>query len=266
MNKKLGFIGSGNMGSAMIGGILSSKTLTADDMYVSDLFEPSLEKVSKQFGVNTSTDNKYVAKQCNIIILSVKPKLYKTVIADIKDAIADDAIVVTIAPGQTIDMVTKMFGKEMKIVRTMPNTPAMVLEGMTAMCHNSLVSKEEFEFIKSIFESFGKVYEVQESLMNTVTGVSGSGPAYVYMFIEAMADSAVALGMTRDQAYTFAAQTVLGAAKMVIETGMHPAVLKDMVCSPGGTTIAAVNALEENGMRNAVIKAVAAAANKSATA
>ncbi len=156
-----------------------------------------------------------------------------------------------------------MFGKRIKIVRVMPNTPALVGEGMAAICPNDLVSKEETEEVISIFESFGKAEIVEEKLMDSVTAVSGSSPAYVYMFIEAMADAAVLEGMPRDKAYKFAAQAVLGSAKMVLETGMHPGALKDMVCSPGGTTIKAVATLEKHGFRNAIIEAMRDCAIKS---
>lgn len=262
--KKLGFIGGGNMGSAMIGGILDSGVLTAENIYVADLYQPSLDRVKDKYGVNVTKDNKVVAENCDIIVLSVKPNLYPIVIEGIKDTVKKDVIIITIAPGQKLESVKEMFGKEIKIVRTMPNTPAMVLEGMTAVCPNKLVSEEELQFVEKILQSYSRTERVGEYLMDTVTGVSGSSPAYVYMFIEALADGAVVMGMPRPQAYKFAAQAVLGSAKMVLETGMHPGALKDMVCSPGGTTIAAVAKLEEEGFRSSVIKAVVAAAEKSA--
>ena len=172
-------------------------------------------------------------------------------------------MIVMIAAGQTIAVNEARFGRNIKIVRAMPNTPALVGEGMAALCANSYVTGEEKDEVREIFESFGKAEFVAENMMDVVAGVSGSSPAYVYMFIEALADGAVLQGMPRQQAYTFAAQAVLGSARMVLETGMHPGALKDMVCSPGGTTIEAVASLEQDGLRAAVIRAVDVCTEKS---
>ena len=174
-----------------------------------------------------------------------------------------DQLVITIAPGKTLSWLEAQFGKKVKIVRTMPNTPALVGEGMTAACVNQYVTEEEKEYALRILSSFGKVELVPEHLIDAVVVVSGSAPAYVFMFIEAMADAAVAEGMPRAQAYAFAAQAVYGSAKMVLETGKHPGELKDMVCSPAGTTIEAVRVLEEKGFRSAVIEAMRACADVS---
>ncbi|MDU6878717.1 pyrroline-5-carboxylate reductase [Clostridium tepidum] len=263
MNKIIGFIGAGNMGQTMVGGIVSSKLIIAQDIIISDLNEEKLKIVREKFSVRVTTDSNELAKEADILVLAVKPNLYPIVIKDIKDSIKKEAIVVTIAAGKTLNDTETMFGKRIKIVRAMPNTPALVGEGMSAICPNDLVSKEEIKEVINIFESFGKAEIVEEKLMDAVTSVSGSSPAYVYMFIEAMADAAVLEGMPRDKAYKFAAQAVLGSAKMVLETGMHPGVLKDMVCSPGGTTIKAVSTLEKHGFRNAIIEAVKDCATKS---
>ncbi len=264
MNKKIGFIGGGNMGSAMIGGIIGAGVFKPENLYVSALHEQGLKKIKEKYAVNVSTDNNVVAKECDIIVLSVKPNLYRIVIEEIKDKVKENVIIITIAPGQKLEAVKAMFGREIKIVRTMPNTPALVQEGMTAVCANNLVTEEELEFVENILKGYSRTERIEEYLMDAVVGVSGSSPAYVYMFIEALADGAVMQGMAREKAYTFAAQAVLGSAKMVLETGMHPGTLKDMVCSPGGTTIAAVAKLEEDGFRSAVINAVNVAAEKSA--
>lgn len=263
MNKTIGFIGAGNMGQAMIGGIVSSKLTMPENIIVSDLSDDNLLKARENFGVKTTKKNIDAAKDSDILVLSVKPNIYSIVINEIKDFVKDDVIIVTIAAGKALKNTEELFGKKIKIVRVMPNTPALVGEGMAAICANELVSKEEIKEITNIFESFGKAEVVEEKLMDVVTSVSGSSPAYVYMFIEAMADAAVLDGMPRNQAYKFAAQAVLGSAKMVLETGSHPAVLKDMVCSPGGTTIEAVATLEEEGFRNAVIKAMRSCTEKS---
>ena len=263
MNKTIGFIGCGNMGLAMIGGILKANLVTPSSIIVSDLNEKSLADASQTYGIKSTTDNNEVAKVSDIIVLSVKPNLYPTVVKQIKDQIKEDVIVITIAAGKSIKGTEDMFGKKLKIVRVMPNTPALVGEGMAAICPSEMVSKTELSDIVNIFESFGKSEIVNEKLMDVVTAVSGSSPAFVYMFIESMADAAVLDGMPRNQAYTFAAQAVLGSAKMVLETGKHPGALKDMVCSPGGTTIEGVAVLEEKGFRNAVISAVRKTTQKS---
>jgi len=255
---KLGFIGTGNMASAIMGGIIKNNVIPAEEIIGADLFAPGRERAQKEYGINVTADNKEVASKAETIILSVKPQFYASVIADIKDVVTDNQIIITIAPGKTLAWLAEQFGKEVKIVRTMPNTPAMVGEGMTAATPNEHVTKEELDYACKILSAFGKVEVVTEHMMDAVVAVSGSSPAYVFMFIEAMADAAVAEGMPRAQAYKFAAQAVLGSAKMVLETGKHPGELKDMVCSPAGTTIEAVGVLEEHGFRSAVIDAMKA--------
>lgn len=263
MNKKIGFIGSGNMGGAMIGGIIKANLTKKENIYVSDINEASLARVKETYGVNVTTDNAELASVCDILVLAVKPFLYPIVIKGIKDVVKSDVIIVVIAAGQSSQTVQSLFERDIKIVKTMPNTPALVGEGMAAISPSKNVSKEETAEIVEIFNSFGKSEIVAEHLMDAVTAVSGSSPAYVYMFIEAMADAAVVEGMPRDTAYKFAAQAVLGSAQMVLETGKHPGELKDMVCSPGGTTIAAVAKLEETGFRTSVMQAMKACADKS---
>lgn len=263
MNKIIGFIGCGNMGQAMIGGIIKANIVSPENIIVADLNEKSLKTTADAYGVKITTDNNDVAKAADIIILSVKPNLYPVVIEGIKNNVKENVVIVTIAAGKSIESTELSFGRKLKVVRVMPNTPALVGEGMAALCPNERVTAEEKDEIVSIFESFGKAEIVSEKLMDVVTSVSGSSPAYVYMFIEAMADAAVLDGMPRNQAYKFAAQAVLGAAKMVLSTGKHPGDLKDMVCSPGGTTIEAVATLEEKGLRNAVISAMRKCTEKS---
>ncbi|MBU5591496.1 pyrroline-5-carboxylate reductase [Clostridium sp. MSJ-4] len=263
MKKTIGFIGCGNMGLAMVGGIIKSNIVSPSDIIVADLNEKSLKAANDKYGINTTTDNSKVAQTSDILILSVKPELYPIVINQIKNQVKENVIIVTIAAGKDIKGTEEMFERKLKVVRVMPNTPALVGEGMSALCPNEMITDEELKDIVAIFESFGKAEIVKENLMDVVTSVSGSAPAYVYMFIEAMADAAVLNGMPRNQAYKFAAQAVLGSAKMVLETGMHPGALKDMVCSPGGTTIEAVATLEEKGLRTAVISAMRSCTKKS---
>ena len=251
---KIGFIGCGNMGGAMIKGILSSGICAPEDIMASDRSASLLEAKKKELSILVSEDNKETARFAGILFLSVKPQFYEEVIEDIKGSVNKDGIIVTIAPGKTLSWTEEKFGQALKIIRMMPNTPAMVGEGMIGICHNERVSAEELESVRNICSGFARTEVLPENLMDVVTAVSGSSPAYVFMFIEAMADAAVAGGMPRDKAYIFAAQAVLGSAKMVLETGKHPGELKDMVCSPAGTTIQAVRVLEEKGFRSAVIE------------
>ena len=253
---KLGFIGTGNMASAIMGGIIGKNIIPAEEIIGADLFAPGRERVKVQFGINVTDSNKEVVDNAEVIILSVKPQFYEDVINQIKGDIKENQIVITIAPVKTLAWLAEKFGKDVKIVRTMPNTPAMVGEGMTAMCPNEHLTEEEVAYVKSLLESFSRVEIVAERLMDVVVSVSGSSPAYVFMMIEAMADAAVSGGMPRPQAYQFAAQAVLGSAKMVLDTGKHPGELKDMVCSPAGTTIEAVRTLEELGFRSSIIEAM----------
>lgn len=259
----LGFIGAGNMGYAMLKGasnVMEKKKLTYTDVNLS-----LLEKIKSETGIEFVSSNKELVASVKYVVLAVKPQFLDGVLEEIKDSVTENHIVISIAPGITIDHYKKYFGEKVKIVRAMPNTPALVNEGMTGICFsNDPFTEEEKCMVYSFFDSFGKYEEVAENLMNAVTCASGSSPAYVYMFIEALADGAVKYGIPRDKAYVFAAQTVLGSAKMVLETKEHPGKLKDMVCSPGGTTIAAVSALEEYGFRSSIIKATDACYEKSA--
>mgnify|MGYP000506839824 CR=1 FL=1 len=251
-----GFIGVGNMGFALLKACYN--TFGKDEIVY---YDPSAEKcleVSKQFNIYAENNNKSVVKKCRFIVLAVKPQFLSDVLNEIKDSISDQ-IIISIVAGVNIKSIQLRIGYPVRIVRAMPNTPALIFKGITGICYSSdNFSEEEKAVIDRFFNSFGKYEVFDESLMNAVTCASGSSPAYVYIFIEALADSAVALGIPRDKAYTLAAQTVLGAAAMILETGEHPAALKDKVCSPGGTTIAAVKALEEHGFRNAVMKATEA--------
>ncbi len=186
---KLGFIGTGNMASAIMGGIIKNNVIPAEEIIGADLFAPGRERAQKEYGINVTADNKEVAQKAETIILSVKPQFYESVIADIKDVVTDKQIIITIAPGKTLAWLAEQFGKDVKIVRTMPNTPAMVGEGMTAVCPNEHLTEDEIAYVKSLLESFSRAEIVPERLMDVVTAVSGSSPAYVFMLIEAMADA-----------------------------------------------------------------------------
>ncbi len=250
------------MASAIIGGLLSSGIAGKNQIVATAKTEKTVASLQERFGIRATQDNREAAKQADILFLAVKPHLLAEVIAEVKDDVKD-ALVISIAAGKSIAAIEGLFGRELKLLRAMPNTPALIGESMSALCANSQVTEAELAQAVAIFESFGKCEVVPEGLMDAVVGVSGSSPAYVYLFLEAMADAAVADGMPRAQAYKFAAQSVLGSAKMVLETGTHPGALKDAVCSPGGTTIEAVAVLEEKGLRDAVISAQRACVRKS---
>ena len=231
MEKKIGFIGCGNMGKAILGGLIASGQVLPGQIWV---YTPSPDKVAAlrdEFGINAAQSPQEVAQVANIVFGAVKPGIMVKVLSD--------------------------------IASSLPNTPSLVNAGMTSVTPNALVTPEDIADVLNIFRCFGAAEEIAEPMIHPVVGVSGSAPAYVFMFIEAMADAAVLGGMPRAQAYKFAAQAVMGSAKMVLETGKHPGELKDMVCSPGGTTIEAVRVLEDKGFRSAVIEAMAKCMEKS---
>ena len=260
---ELGFIGTGNMAGAIMGGTIKNQIFSPSQIIGADISKAGRDRVQEMYGIRVTEDNREAARSAEVLVLSVKPQYYAEAIAEIRDDITREQLIITIAPGKTLSWLEEQFGKPVKIVRTMPNTPALVGEGMTAACANQYVTEEEKEYALKILGSFGKVELVPEHLIDAVVAVSGSSPAYIFMLIEAMADAAVAEGMPRQQAYSFAAQAVYGSAKMVLETGKHPGELKDMVCSPAGTTIEAVRILEKKGFRSAVFEAMKACADVS---
>lgn len=262
---KLGFIGCGNMGGAILGGIIKSGFEKADNITVYDAFLPQSEKIHEKYGVCIS-ENEECAAKCDVLFLCVKPNVLGAVADKIKTSISDKTLVVSIAAGVKTDMLCQMLGNDKKLVRIMPNIPAAYGEGMSAVSFGKNVSENEKKYVLDAFSSFGSAEEVDEKLMDTVTAVSGSSPAMIFMLIEAMADSAVQGGMTRKKAYVFAAQTVLGSAKMALDSlndGIYPAELKDMVCSPSGTTIDAVASLEKTGFRGSIIESLKVCREKS---
>ena len=260
---KIGFIGLGNMAKAMIGGMLQKDMMKASDILGSAKTQASVERMQKEYGISGRTDNCAVAREADVLVLAVKPQFFPEVIEQIRGEIREDTLIISIAAGKTLRWIEDAFDRRILLVRCMPNTPALVGEGCTGVCVNELVTEEQVQYSLKLMESFGKAYLVPERLMDAVGAVSGSSPAYVFMFIEAMADAAVAAGMPRGQAYEFAAQAVYGSAKLVLESGKHPGELKDMVCSPGGTTIQGLRVLEEKGMRGAVMDALLSCVEKS---
>lgn len=263
-SKKLGFIGCGNMANAIIGGIIKSGIAGRGDIIGSNATKNGAERTRKESGIEVTLSNAEVVQKAETVFLCVKPQVLDAVLDEIRDAVSKDQLFVTIIAGKTLSYYEKKLGDDIKIVRLMPNTPALVGEAMTAAVPDKNVRHEEMEYVTELCGSFGKVEVLPENLFDAVTAVSGSSPAYVFMFIEAMADAGVQGGLPRAAAYRLAAQAVLGSAKMVLESGKHPAELKDMVTSPAGTTIEAVRVLEEKGFRSAVFECVRACAEKSA--
>jgi len=260
---KIGFIGTGNMGSAMIKGLVTSEYVSGSDINVFDVNVEKSRELSEKYNVKPLQNEVEVVDNSDVTVLSVKPNIYNSVLEKIKARIDENKIIIAIAAGISIESVENIAGKDKKVVRIMPNTPAQVLEGMTAVTFNGNVKEEEKKVVFSILDSFGKSIEIEEKLMHTFTGIAGSLPAYVYMFMEALADGGVLEGMPRDKAYEIVAQTVKGSAEMLLKTGKHPGVLKDEVTSPDGTTIEAVNTLENGNFRGTVINAVRACVEKS---
>lgn len=263
-DKKIGFIGAGNMGKAMIRGLLASKLLSPDSIYASDLREDVLISLKDEYGINICPqDNKFLVMESDIIFLSVKPQIIDHILFEIKEPLDEQKLIITIAAGVTTKHIEGYLDGCIRVVRAMPNTPALVLEAATALSGGFYSTKEDLDISRHIFSSLGKVVTVDEEQLDAVTGLSGSGPAYVFVIIEALSDAGVKMGLSRDVATTLAAQTVLGSAKLLLETGMHPGRLKDMVTSPGGTAIEGIHTLEEGGIRTNLINAVSAAATRS---
>ncbi|NLY45917.1 MAG: pyrroline-5-carboxylate reductase [Tissierella sp.] len=263
MQKRIGFIGCGNMAQAMISSLIKSGKVSAENIIASNRTLPLGESTMDGLNINLTNDNIEVASKSDYIILSVKPQTYEFVLSQIKDHVKKDGVVIGIGAGISSNFLENNLNDGAKYLKAMPNTPAMVGEGVTAISPGNRFSEEELEDIIDIFNSFGRVEVIDEKLMDGFTAVSGSSPAYIYMLIEAMGDAAVLEGLPRDQAYSMAAQAVLGSAKMVLETGIHPGKLKDNVCSPGGATIEAVASLEKNGFRSSIMEAMKACADKS---
>ena len=253
------------MAQAMIGGILGKGLVSEGSVIGYDKADAARNNAAEKFGIAIADSNTDVVERADVVVLAVKPQVIQGVIKEIAPAVKDDTLIISIAPAKSIEWITENFGKKVKLVRCMPNTPALAGAGMTGYCVSDNVTEEDKAVAVSILNSFGRSEEVEEHLMAAVTSVSGSSPAYVFILIEAMADQAVADGMSRAQAYEFAAQAVYGSAKMLLDTGRHPGELKDMVCSPAGTTIDAVKVLERDGFRAAVQNAMAACTEKAKT-
>lgn len=260
---KFGVIGLGNMGKAIIGGVIKKGAAAPADITGFDVAEGARKVAADTLNIKIAGNAGEVIAASDVVLLAVKPQHMEEMLAGVKSSWTNDKIVISIAPGKTLAWLGERIGSDIKIVRCMPNTPALIGEGCTGVCRNTNITDDDMKTVLTVLESCGSAIPVAESQMDAVVGVSGSAPAYVFMFIEAMADAAVAEGMARADAYKFAAQAVKGSAALMLETGKHPGELKDMVCSPAGTTIEAVKVLEENNFRGAVIDAVVACTEKS---
>ena len=259
---KITFIGGGQMAEAMIGGLLAGRVCSAESIWATDPIVERRDRLKSQFGIRVGSANREAVAWPEVIVLAVKPQTLPAVLSEVGPSLAH-ALVMSIVAGVTIRTIVELTEGATRVVRAMPNTPALVREGMTALATGIGVSDSDLQLARTIFETVGKVVVVEERLMDAVTGLSGSGPAYVFQAIEALADGGVMMGLPRQTAELLAAQTVFGSARLVLESGVHPAQLKDRVASPGGTTIAGLHQLEQRGFRAALMAAVEAATTRS---
>ncbi|MBX9655350.1 pyrroline-5-carboxylate reductase [bacterium] len=258
----IGFLGCGKMAQALARGFVRSGVVKPADIIGSDLFEPARKALRDEIGAAVTTSNLEVCQKASVLILAVKPQSIGTLLQEIASAVNDKHLIVSIVTGISTSKLSELLGAERRIVRVMPNTPCLVGEAASGIAAGAKATKQDAELVEKLFQSVGVAHRVSEPLLDAVTGLSGSGPAYIYQVIEAMSDGGVKAGLARDVATALAAQTVLGAAKMVLETGIHPGALKDMVTSPAGTTIAGLAILEQRAVRSAFIDAVDAASRR----
>lgn len=257
--KKVAIIGGGKMGEALIGGIVAGGVFSSADVTVTDVVPDRLTYLKDKYGVNATAENTKAVKGAQIVILAVKPQSMPGVLKELSAFIDKTKLVISIAAGITIPFLEERLKKGSRVIRAMPNTPALIGEGAAALAPGGNISEDDLAVAREIFEAVGTTVVVDEALMDAVTGLSGSGPAYGFVIMDALSDAGVLMGLSRDIARKLAAQTLLGAAKLYLTTGKHPAELRDMVTSPGGTTIAGLKALEQGGLRAALISAVEAA-------
>ena len=254
--KKVGFVGAGNMGEALIKGLVEANLVPAEAIYATDVRLERLKELDRQYGIQVASDNEAMVRAVDIVILAVKPQIMEAVLQEIAPAVTRRKLLISIAAGVSTAKIRAALAKDARLIRVMPNTPALVLEGVTAIAKADGLEAGDLDVAGEIFSAVGRVVTLDEGSMDAVTGLSGSGPAYVAVVVESLADGGVKMGLDRITAMTLATQTVIGAARLLLQTGMHPGALKDMVSSPGGTSIAGIAALEEGGIRNTFIKAV----------
>ncbi len=253
---KLGFLGAGTMAKAIIKGIISSEIVPKHNIKASEIMPETAKNTAEETGIKVISDNKELVNSSDIIILCVKPHAIESVLAELKDIITEDKLIVSIAAGVSTSSIEGIFDKKIPVIRVMPNTPVLVREGMSAICKGKHATCKHAGFIMELFKATGGCIEAEEHLINAVTGISGSGPAFMYLIIDALSDGGVKMGLKKEVAIKLAAQTAMGAAKMVLDTGKHPALLKDEVTTPGGCTIAGLSVMENEHVRSALIKTV----------
>jgi pyrroline-5-carboxylate reductase len=261
--KVIGFIGTGNMGEALIAGLLKAKFTTPEQIMAFDAEGARLRFIQKKYGVKKASDNHHLASQCDPLLLCVKPQSMKEVIEEMADSLDSSKLLISIAAGVPLYAIETYARKQLRLIRVMPNINVLVQEGASAIAPGNLATDDDVKLAKAVFDCVGKSITIHEPLMDAVTGLSGSGPAYVFLIIEALTDAGVHLGMTRAQAFALVTQTVMGSVKLLSHTGDHPALLREKVTSPGGTTAAGLYKLEEGGLRKILIDAVIAATQRS---
>lgn len=263
-DSRIAFIGAGSMAEALIRGLIHANVIAAERIIGTGRRPERLRVLQEQYGIQTSTDNVQAVQDADVVVLSVKPQILPQILTEVAESIHPEALVISVAAGIPLKVIERALGPHARVCRSMPNTPAIVGAGATAFAAGTHVTEAQLGQVRALFEAVGVVTQLDETLLDAVTGLSGSGPAYVFMIIEALADAGVKVGLPRWEAQRLAAQTVLGAAQLLIETGEHPGVLKDRVTSPGGTAIAGLHTLEEGGLRTTLINAVVAATSRSA--
>jgi len=263
-DKTIGFIGSGNMGEALVSGLVLSKAAKPENIFCSDISEDHLQGIQEKYQVKTTTDNVEVAKQCEIVIYSTKPQILGSVLKETAHALDTSKLIVSIAAGVPLAAIASGLSKELRLIRVMPNICAFVKESATAIAAGEYATENDIALATAIFNSVGRTVFIQENiLMDAFTGLSGSGPAYIFTVVDAMADAGVKMGLSRKDSLFLSTQTVLGAAKLLLESGEHPGQLKDRVASPGGTAIAGIHTLEQGGLRTTLMNAVESATKRS---
>ncbi len=263
-DKRIGFIGGGNMGEALISGLIMANSAKPENITCSDVRKDALQELKDKYGVNTTTDNNEVVRNSDIIVYATKPQILASVLKETADALDQSKLVISIAAGVPLAAIASGVGKELRLIRVMPNICAFVKESATAIAAGDFVLEGDVEMAKEIFDSVGISVFIQENvLMDAFTGLSGSGPAYMFLIIEAMADAGVKMGLSRKDSLLLSAQTMLGSAKMLLESKEHPGQLKDRVTSPGGTSIAGIHTLEQGGLRTTIIDCVEVATKRS---
>jgi pyrroline-5-carboxylate reductase len=261
-SRRIGMLGAGNMAGALIRGLLASKSVKAEQIVASDVRADHLKQLETEYGIKTFSDNRQLAAWSNLVVLAVKPQVVDRVLDQMADAFAPDTLLVSIAAGVPIRSLEARLPEHVRIIRAMPNTAAIALAGATGIAPGARATQADIDVTQALFAAVGRSVVLDESLIDAVTGLSGSGPAYIMVMIEALADGGVKVGLHRDTALLLAAQTVYGSAKLLLETGEHPGRLKDMVTSPGGTAIAGLHTLESGGVRRTLIDAVESATKR----